>query len=474
MARVVLLASAIALISLNAQTAAELLAQADHFADRGNWYAAGPLYGDAEVALGNAGDSRNEMYAMFGRLHRDVEQGSYSIVRAQVVKALDNPVVETDPLLRIRGLALLGNIDLNTDAAAAKDDWTRVLAIAKKIGDPKWENRAQGELGLVDGTEGDIGKAGMALYSAVVTSAKLGDVAAHISFATWLANGMIIQGMGDRAMPLIDNATKVALENGYTEVPLRLSIAKIRAMMNQPDPKRETVIEANKLIASTLAQAQNEHVLGAQTELLNESGKFALRRGALSAAERAFTQAAEVASTAALPRQEGEAWLHLSQFYRTNKQPDKAADAIDRGIAAIQRVEDAYDLPEHVAEKAEVQSALGSLAAADASYQHATDLIEGLLVNAPTSQVKSGMIGAMSQIYLAHFRLAWNGLHNAPYSFLIIEGARGRSLLDSIRFARQSGAASTAETPGEVEISHLQRSLMHDKLTSVHAIMSAM
>lgn len=215
-------------------------------------------------------------------------------------------------------------------------------------------------------------------------------------------------------------------------------------------------------------------MLGAQTERLNESGKFARRRGALSAAERAFTQAAEVASTAALPRQEGEAWLHLSQFYRTNKQPDKAADAIDRGIAAIQRVEDAYDLPEHVAEKAEVQSALGSLAAADASYQHATDLIEGLLVNAPTSQVKSGMIGAMSQIYLAHFRLAWNGLHNAPYSFLIIEGARGRSLLDSIRFARQSGAASTAETPGEVEISHLQRSLMHDKLTSVHAIMSAM
>ena len=76
------------------------------------------------------------------------------------------------------------------------------------------------------------------------------------------------------------------------------------------------------------------------------------------------------------------------------------------------------------------------------SFQRATYLVEGLLVNAPTSQVKSGMIGALSQIYLGHFRLAWNQMHNAPYAFSIIENARGRALLDSIRYARQSGPAA--------------------------------
>ncbi len=45
--------------------------------------------------------------------------------------------------------------------------------------------------------------------------------------------------------------------------------------------------------------------------------------------------------------------------------------------------------------------------AADASFQRATDLVEGLLVNAPSSQVKSGMIGALGQIYWVIF--AWHG-----------------------------------------------------------------
>ena len=115
---------------------------------------------------------------------------------------------------------------------------------------------------------------------------------------------------------------------------------------------------------------------------------------------------------------------------------------------------------------AEVQAALGSVQTADASFQRATDLVEGLLVNAPSSQVKSGMIGASSQIYLGHFRLAWNRMHDAPYAFSIIEGARGRALLDSIRYARQSAPVNAAQTRGEIEIVRLQRSLMHDHLTN--------
>ena len=94
-----------------------------------------------------------------------------------------------------------------------------------------------------------------------------------------------------------------------------------------------------------------------------------------------------------------------------------------------------------------MQAALGSVQAADTSFQRATDLVEGLLVNAPSSQVKSGMIGALGQIYLGHFRLAWNRMHNGPYAFSIIESARGRSLLDSIRYARQSASANTQQTP---------------------------
>lgn len=102
---------------------------------------------------------------------------------------------------------------------------------------------------------------------------------------------------------------------------------------------------------------------------------------------------------------------------------------------------------------------------ADALYERATDLVEGLLVNASSSRVKSSMIGAMSEIYVGHFRLAWNQLQNGPKAFRIIESARGRALLDSIRYAQQStpGRMSAA---AEREIAHLQSVLLHTDLTA--------
>jgi len=455
-------------LCVQAQSAAELLTQADHFADQSNWYSAGPLYAKAEAACHRNHDARNELYAKFGRLHRAVEEGAYRTVRAEIVIALASPVAQNDPLLRIRGLALLGNIDLNTNTAAALADWNEVLAIAKNAGDQKWENRAKGQLGLVAGVNGDIGAAGLALYSAIGKAEQLGDIAASIYFATWLANGMEVDGMADRALKLVDRAADLAMKNGYTEVPFQLSIAKIRALTNLPEPLSEQNRDAaNKLLAATLAEVQSKHILGAQTELLNIAGQTATKQGDLSAAEKAFLQAVDVSKTASLPRQEGESCLHLSQFYRATNQPAKASAAIDQGIHAVQRAEEGYDLPLFIAEQAEVQVALGSLHTADASYQRATDLIEGLLVNAPTSQVKSGMIGALSNIYLGHFRLAWNGLHDGPYAFAIIESARGRALLDSIRYARHSGPVPAAQTRVESEIARLQKSLMHDRMTGV-------
>ena len=129
-------------MAVSAESPTELLAQADHLADQNNWYDAGPLYAKAEAGYHRAGDVRNELYAEFGRLHRDIENGSYRTVRAEVVRALGNPVAQNDPLLRIRGLALLGNIDLNTNTAAALEDWNestrnRTKGRGPEMGEPR-------------------------------------------------------------------------------------------------------------------------------------------------------------------------------------------------------------------------------------------------------------------------------------------------------------------------------------------------
>jgi CHAT domain-containing protein len=449
-----------------AQTPADLLVQADRLADQGNWSAAGPLYARAETAFHRNGDVRNEVYAKLGRLHRDEEAGSYRAVRVEAERILNEPIVQNDPVLHIRALALIGTIDLNLNTVAALDDWTQVREVAVKAGDQKWENRANGQLGLVAGVSGNIAAAGLALYSAMTKAEQLGDTAAYVHFATWLANGMAVNGMADRAIGILDRADELAKKHGFGELPLQLAIARVRALMNLPEAQRERgLADATKLISALLAQAEREHVAGAQAELLNAAGEIASLRHDPTSAEESYLQAVNVASAASLPREEAAACLNLSRLYRSTKQFAKASSVIQRGIRALQRVEEAYDLPVYLAERAEVQAAAGDVRDSDASFQRATSLVEGLLVNAPSSQVKSGMISAMSDIYLGHFRLAWERLHNAPYAFQIIESARGRALLDSIRSARPKEPATPMQVDAENEIARLQRSLMHDVLT---------
>ena len=452
---------------VSAETAGELLSQADRLADQSNWYSAAPLYAKAEVEFRQVGDHRQEMYARLGRLHRDVEVGSYTTVRAEAEKELATPIVQNDPQLKIRALALVGNIDMNVNTAEAIEDWKQILAIATVTNDKKWQNRAKGQLGLTAGLNGDMAAAAMALYQAISTAEKLGDVSGHVYFATWLANGMAVHGMADRAVPLLDRAIELAEKSGYSQMPLQLSIAKIRALALLPEPKTaEGREQATKLLAKTLAEAQKDHIVGAETDLLSQAGELALQTQDYAGAERSFHQAADIAKDASLPRMEAGALLELSRIYREEDQLAKASLVIRQAVQIVQRAEQGYDLPLFIAEEAEVQAARGSIRSADALYDRATSLVEGLLVNAPTSQVKSGMIAAMSDIYVGHFRLVWDRLHDGPRAFRIIEGARGRTLLDSIRYARQSGAVTT-ETAADLEIARLQRALLHERFSAV-------
>lgn len=457
---------AIGALSCSAQTANDLLAQADRLADQGNWYAAAPLYSKAEAEFGLTGDRASEIQAKLGRLHRDAEAGSYQSVRSQVVQTMADPVAQEKPHLKIKALALLGTIDLNLNTPAAFDDWTKLLAIATETGDQKWQNRAKGQLGLVAGVNGDIGAAAVALSQSIARADELGDVPAHVQFSIWLANGMAVNGMADRALTVLDKASAVARKNGYEQVPLQLSIARTRAFTNLPEPRRsQGIAEAKKLLAVTLAQAEASGVLGAQTELLNQTGVLALQERDFDTAEASFKRVAEIASAAVLPRIEAGAYAELSKLYRAKGEPTKANTAIEHSMDVLRSVEEDYRLPLFVAEKAEVQAALGDLKQADLLYANAMDLVEGLLVNATSSRVKSSMIGAMSSIYLGHFRLAWTQMHNAKEAFRIVESARGRALYDSIRYARRS-PATAGQSSAERDIGRLQRRLINERLNT--------
>jgi CHAT domain-containing protein len=384
----------------------------------------------------------------------------------QVVRDLTDPLVQGDAQLKIKALALLGTIDLNLDTAAAGDDWRQLLAVATAAGDRKWQNRANGYLGLVAGLSGNIGAAGGALYQAVMKAEQLGDASGEIYFATWLANGMAVNNMADRAVQLLDRVEELARKSGFSEMPLQFSIAKVRVLLQLPEPqKARGREEGKKLLASTLELARTNHVSGAETELLSQAGQLAIEEHDFAGAEQSFKEVVEISKASDLPREEADGLLHQSQLYRIEDAPAKAVPVIDQGIEVLRRVEEAYDFPMYVAEKAEVEAALGSLAAADSLYDRATDLIDGLIVNAQTSRMKTEMIAAWGDIYVAHFRLAWDRLHDPAKAFRIVESARGRALLDSIRYARHSGPLAQ-ETRGEQQIARLQRELVHEDLSA--------
>ncbi len=247
----------------------QLLTRAEHLAEIGNLDAARPLYTQAEQEFHARGDTRKELYAKFGRLWRDVESGSYSSVAVEVAIDLQNPVVQNDAALKIRALSLKGVIDLNLNTGAAQDDFSQILALAKSIGDRKWENRATGELGIVAGVNGDERTAAAALLQAITTAAALNDVEAQITFNTWIANGMTVQGMADGAIQFLDRALGLIATEPDAGFPIQLYIARIRALVAIGGTSgASSMVEARRLVDSSLKYARENEVLGAQCELL--------------------------------------------------------------------------------------------------------------------------------------------------------------------------------------------------------------
>jgi integrase len=262
----------------------------------------------------------------------------------------------------------------------------------------------------------------------------------------------------DSAIHVLERVEASAKKDGYQEFPIQFTIGKIRSLSALPNNQGRQ--QAKALLQVALDDARRQEIPGAQTDLLEQAGVIAMEENNPRIAEQSFSEQVRLAKQSDLPSMEADGLLRLSRLYRSEQKNTKAEVAINDGIEVVRRVEESYDLPGFIAEKAEVELALGHLKTADALYDAATHLIEGLLVNAPSSRVKSSMIGSMSEIYLGHFRLAWNQLHDGPKAFEIIERARGRALLGTLS-STQASDGRIDKSPAEVQIAILATLLYH-------------
>jgi CHAT domain-containing protein/tetratricopeptide (TPR) repeat protein len=433
-----------------------LLKEADRLAELGNLNRARDLYAEAETLFGQNGDRAKMFHAKFGRLRRDVEKGPYDSYLQLIAESLIDPVVSADPLLQIRGLSVQGLIHMNLDGKAARKDWTTIAELAQKIGDDKWANRARGQLGLVAGAEGDYATALTSLVTAIQKARALGDLTAEIYFRTFLGNGLVANNRPEQALPMFDDAialgTKSA-DSGYPIMPVIGKVRALRAMKNRD--------EALRLIEESLRYSREHQILGAQAELLVQAGLIAFDAKEYSVAQAAYLEAANVARTASLPRMLAAALGNLVDVYSAKGDAKAALRMADEAIATVRQPGEIYDLPSYLARKAELEAKFGRLNEARLIYEEARQLIEGMLVNMPSSPARSSLIAVMSRVYMGQFKLAAARPGGVARAFEIIETARGRSVADSLRFgAHRPG---DAPSPAELKIIGVQRRIRYSR-----------
>ncbi len=152
---------------------------------------AAPLYAQAESLFASRGDARNELYAKIGHLRSEAETMSFVDLSRFLSGELQNPIMRSDPRLRLWCLAAKGYTDIEIDYRAEKKDWLEAQQIAKSLGDDRWATRASGELGIIAFLEGNTGQGAKLLGTALVSTMTNGDTGGQIRFLEMLGNGMV-------------------------------------------------------------------------------------------------------------------------------------------------------------------------------------------------------------------------------------------------------------------------------------------
>ena len=438
------------------QNTAARLQEADRLAWLTDWYGALPIYTAAEKAAATAGNRRDAMYAKFGRLRGQMQTRSLGALSEDIATDLETPIATGDLKLRLRGLTVKGDIDLEWDVEAAQQDWEQVREVARKLGDKGWENRATGELALVAFLKGNTGEATTLVQTALQAATQSGDVGGQLRYMGAIANGLLLAGYPPMAMGYVDRALALAAAHPETGFPFVVYSTKVLSLLalNQTD-------EAERVAKTAMAEAHKGDRRIKEAELLMMLAQIAQRRGQPDAAVGYLEQAITRARAGQVQRVLGEAEASVAELYRSRGALSLARRHATAAVEATATAGARFTLPVRIGVLADIYSAQGRLAEADRLYEQATDIVEGIMVNVPSRDAQARLVGVMSNLYTGHFQLAADRLHAPIKAFQIIERARGRAVADVLRTLPNSRSVSSEATNDQLRaISRLQARLM--------------
>jgi len=435
-----------------------LVAEANRLAWLFNWPKAGPLYARAEELFRERGDTRNEIYARVGRIRSQSETMSWVDVSQMLGRQLEIPVVKSDSELRLWCLAAKGYTDLEINPISAKHAWTEAQTIAHQLGETQWEARAKGELGIIAFLEGDSRRAATMVGDALLSAMASGDVGGQVRTLEMLGNGFNEAKRYGEALAFFERAIKTSGANPDSGFPFMAYEGESAALVNEG-----RVSEARDKLERALSVARENQKLGHETMILQLLGELEIRTGDRQAAVKYLEESGELAQKYTFYRTEGQSMIDLAGLYRDAGDIKAAEERASVGVDASRRVGDRYYLPRDLTVLAQLKAQRGATAEAEALYENAEDVIDGMLVNLHEAYWNSALAGAMSDTYLRHFELEAH-VGNVERAFSVLERVRGRTAAALLENKVSFNNGESQDVQGlEDTISELQLRIMRSE-----------
>jgi CHAT domain-containing protein len=431
-----------------------ILEQADRLAWMKAWSRAEPLYAEAARLFTARGDRRNALYAEVNQLRGQLPRLAVADASQRLAEYLDDPILQGDDRLRLRCLVIKGETDEDLDPSLSEQSWREALAIAEKLGEAGWANRAQGELGLVAFLQGDINTSVIKLGQAMKTAETNGDAASLVRWLTLFGHGYGELGRPEQAVNFYDRALKVAATIPELQFSVMTYVGKADALV-----KLGRASEADQLLNDALEFATREGALGYQAELTYKQGLIALDRKQREQSIGLFSRAITLARQAGGNRIVAQVLLDLARIQRTVGRSQEAEETLREGVKIAREMAEPLLLPRLLAQLADIRASHRQYAEAADLFDEANDVLEGLLTNASSPWARSRVIGGMTDVYLTRIRVE-AGRRQTGAVFAVLEQAHGRSLLQLLL----STALADVKKPPELRAAERKISSLQIKL----------
>ena len=242
---------------IDSDSADALLQRADDLAWNGQWFAAAPLYHQAEVKYSAERNGPKALYAQVSQIPAGAESASLSDTIYALTQDMKRPAA-ADAETRLRILEVRGMIENNYDASLARQTWSQVALLARNRGHLLLASRALGEEGIAAFLLGDTTTAKKEVLTAWGVAKVAHDIPAQVRYASLYGTGLIEMHRYQQGLGPLDDAIDIARAHpavAYPAIAISSKIDALRALHRY----QEALALANQALAEIPSPSLKGH-----------------------------------------------------------------------------------------------------------------------------------------------------------------------------------------------------------------------